>query len=135
MKPKLFVLFAFAAIFLTLCACSTASEKLSVDASYSGKEVEVAVGGSVVVTLDSNATTGYSWALKEITDASVLEETGHEYNAPPPTEPPLLGAGGEEIWTFKALKSGTSTISMEYKRPWEAGVQPAETFSLTVIVK
>ncbi|MCK4963826.1 MAG: protease inhibitor I42 family protein, partial [Dehalococcoidia bacterium] len=38
-------------------------------------------------------------------------------------------------WTFKALKKGTSEISMEYRRPWEQGVQPAETFVLTVLVK
>jgi len=114
---------------------SGSPKEVPVDTSYSGKTVEVSVDDSVIITLDSNPTTGFSWALKEISDGSVLQEAGHEYNAPQPTEPPLLGAGGKEVWTFKALKKGTSNISMEYRRPWEQGVQPAETFSLTVVVK
>lgn len=48
---------------------------------------------------------------------------------------PIVGAAGKEIWTFKALKKGKSTISMEYRRFWEKGAPPAKTFSLTVVVK
>ena len=32
--------------------------------------------------------------------------------------PPIPGTAGEEVWTFKALKKGTTTIYMEYSRPW-----------------
>jgi len=120
-------------------ACSGSSASLSgsgndvnVDDSYSGKQVELAVGQSLVVTLASNITTGYSWSLTENSDGSVLSETGNEYVAPQTT---LMGAGGKEEWTFKALKKGTSTISMEYSRPWETDTPPAETFDLTVVVK
>ena len=111
---------------------SVASGNVLVDASYSGKQVELSVGQSLVVTLESNATTGYSWALVQNSDDSVLSKTGNEYVAPQTT---LVGAGGKEEWTFQALKEGTSTISMEYRRPWETGTPPATTFSLTVVVK
>jgi predicted secreted protein len=110
---------------------SVSSEIISVDASYSGKQVELSVGQSLVVTLESNATTGYSWALVQNSDDSVLSETENEYVAPQTT---LIGAGGQEEWTFKALKKGTSTISMGYSRPWE-NTPPVETFDLTVVVK
>ena len=120
----------------TACSGSGASNSgsgdvVNVDDSYSGKQVELAVGQSLVVTLASNITTGYSWSLSENSDEAVLSETGNEYIAPQTT---LVGAGGKEEWTFKALKKGTSTISMGYSRPWES-TPPIETFDLTVVVK
>jgi len=112
-------------------ACSGGGNNLNVDDSYSGKQVELSVGQSLVVTLDSNASTGYSWSLAQNSDDSVLNKTGNEYVAPQTT---LVGAGGKEEWTFKALKKGNSTISMGYSRPWESTL-PIETFDLTVVVK
>ena len=112
-------------------ACSGSSNNVNVDSSYSGKQVEISVGQSLVVTLESNATTGYSWALVQNSDDSVLIKTGNEYIAPQTT---LIGAGGHEEWTFKALKKGTSIISLGYSRPWES-TPPAKTFTLTVVVK
>jgi len=109
----------------------------SVDASFAGKEVEVAVGGSLIVTLESNPTTGFKWELTEVTDQTVLElvESKYEPGKEARQEPPVPGAGGTEIWSFKALKKGETTISMEYSQPWEQGVKAAETFVLTVVVK
>ena len=49
-------------------------------------------------------------------------------------ETPMVGAGGVENWTFKALAKGETTISMEYSRPWEGGEKAAQTFELTVVV-
>ena len=125
--------FVLAAGFVAGVACSGGSGNVNVDSSYSSKQVELSVGQSLVVTLDSNATTGYSWSLIQNSDDTVLSNTGNEYIAPQ-TTPPLVGAGGKEEWTFKALKKGTSTISMGYSRPWE-NAPPAETFDLTVVVK
>ena len=135
MRRVLWVIFGFILVTSVAVgagtACTGNSNNLNVDSSYSGKQVELSVGQSLVVTLESNATTGYSWALVQNSDESVLNETGHEYIAPQTT---LLGAGGKEEWTFKALKKGTSTISMGYSRPWES-TPPVETFDLTVVVK
>jgi len=116
-------------------ACGSVSDDVCVTASCSGKEVKVAVGGSVTVTLDSNPSTGFSWALTENSDESVLQEASHEYVPPETSGTPVLGKGGEEVWVFNALKEGKSNISMEYKQPWEADAEPAETFDLTVVVK
>jgi len=115
-------------------ACTGNSNNLNVDSSYSGKQVELSVGQSLVVTLDSNpSSTGYSWSLIQNSDESVLSKTGDKYIAPQTTTP-MVGAPGVEEWTFKALKKGTSTISMGYSRPWES-IPPVETFDLTVVVK
>ncbi len=133
MKSKLALICAIVAISLCLVACSAAPSQVSVDASYSGQEVEIAVGGSLTVTLKSNASTGFQWVLVNIGDETVLEKVANTYEAPEDTG--MVGAPGKEIWTFTTLEKGTSTISMEYSQPWENGTQAAETFDLTIVVK
>ncbi|MDD5591386.1 MAG: protease inhibitor I42 family protein [Dehalococcoidales bacterium] len=138
MGKRFVVLVAVAAMAsLVLSGCSPAGSSapgtVSVDESSSGKQVEIAAGGTLTVTLESNATTGFQWELKSVGDPAVLQSQGGTYNAPEDTG--VVGAGGEEVWTFKALKAGTSSLSMEYSQPWEGGTKAAQTFSLTVVVK
>jgi len=143
-KSKLILIGAIAATLLFLLACSPTAKQASVEVScddfYSrnhiSQEVEVAVGDSLIVTLCSNPTTGFLWSESaQIGDRTVLQQTDHKFEAPKTTEPPIEGAPGKEVWTFKALNPGTSTISMEYSRPWEGGEKGAWTFVLTVVVK
>lgn len=115
-----------------MTGCSSLPKQVSADASSSGKQVEIGVGGSFTVTLDSNVTTGYSWELKGISDTSVLEKTDNKYVAPTSN---LMGASGKEVWTFKALKAGTTTLSMDYSQPWEGGQKGANSFNVIVVVK
>ena len=119
---------------LSLVSClSTAPNELSVDIASSGKEVTLAAGGTLTVTLESNITTGYSWNENaNIGDKTVIQQTDHKYQ-PPATAIP--GAGGNEVWTFKALRAGKSLISMEYRRPFEPNAPAAKTFTLTVVVQ
>lgn len=120
---------------LTTTPTPTANE-VNVDASYNGSDVTLAVDDLLVVTLDSNKTTGYSWNLSAISDTSVIAKAGDtEYINPTPTDPPLMGQGGQEVWTFEALAAGTATISMKYIRTWETEAEPAETFEITVTVE
>jgi predicted secreted protein len=48
---------------------------------------------------------------------------------------PLMGAGGKETFYLQAAGTGTATVSLEYKRPWEAAVAPEKTISFIVEVK
>ena len=108
-------------------------EPLHVDASYDGKEVEFTTDRLLVVTLESNATTGFQWELAELTNEEALKYVEDKYNAPEATG--LVGAGGTEEWTFKSLEKGTSIISMEYSQSWDGGMKAVNTFTLTVVVK
>jgi len=134
MKTKLILLFLAAALLVSSSACSSeAPQELSVDISYSGKEVALANGGTLTVTLESNPSTGYSWNENaKIIDKTVIQQTDHRLQ---PALTPLPGAGGLEIWTFKAIKPGKTIISMEYHRPFESGIEPTKTFGLAVVVK
>ena len=138
MKTKLIMLASIIAVMsLCLFGCSSGGSavpsEVSVDESYDGKQVEIAADGTLTVTLESNQTTGFQWELTSISDQNVLEKQSNTYEAPEDTG--MVGAPGKEVWTFKALKKGTSTISMEYSRPWDDGEKGAETFTLNVVVK
>ena len=137
-KVKPVLTFTMIAILLCLMACSSqvAYPRISwvrVDASDSGKEVKVRVGGELIVDLESNQTTGFQWQVAEISDQTVLGKVSNIYNAPEASAP--VGAGGIERWTFKGLKKGTARMSMEYSQPWQGGEKTAETFTLTIVVE
>jgi inhibitor of cysteine peptidase len=141
MKSKLTLVLIIAAMAALLFACAP-SKQVSVEVScdefmaqqHISQQVEVAVGDSFTVNLCSNRTTGFQWSeTAQISDQTVLQQTNHEYLAPEETG--AVGAAGQEVWTFKALKKGTSNVSLEYSRPWEGGEKGEWTFNLTVVVK
>jgi inhibitor of cysteine peptidase len=96
------------------------------------KEIEVPVDGVLIVTLGSNPTTGFSWTDAQIANPAVLEQTGNDMIAP---EGGVVGAAGNQVFTFKALKAGTTQVRMDYSRPWEGGEKSVWTFELEVTVK
>ena len=74
--------------------------------------------GELTVTLGSNPTTGYQWSENaEISDESVVRQVSHKFIGPGIEKPP--GTPGKEVFTFEALKKGTTTILLEYSRPWK----------------
>lgn len=98
-------------------------------------EINVKKGEDFEITLDSNPTTGFSWALAEDLDAKMIEEIDNVYgsnNSDDNNNTPLVGAGGIETWTFKALDKGEATIKMKYCQPFDAN-NPTEV--KTIIVK
>ena len=144
MKSKLILMCAIVAISLCLFAGCGAPKQASVEVScddfyqhqHISQEVEVAVDGSLTVTLCSNPTTGFQWSESaQISDPTVLEQTDHKFVPPPERPEPVEGEAGKEVWTFKALKKGTTEVSLEYSRPWEDGEKATWTFVLTVTVK
>jgi inhibitor of cysteine peptidase len=97
------------------------------------RQIDVCPSYTVRVYLCSNPSTGFSWSESAvISDQSVVQQTYYEFIAP---EEPSLGTPGQEMWQFRALEKGTSTIKMEYSRPGEDGEKPEWTFTLTVTVK
>jgi len=95
--------------------------------------IEVTVGEEFTISLDSNPTTGYSWELTGPLPAW-LELIGSEY-IPTPTDPPMVGSGGIEEWTFRANAAGTATITFEYRRPWEEDQPPAERKTFVIVAR
>jgi inhibitor of cysteine peptidase len=121
---------------LPVAPISVSCDEFSANHNIS-KEIQVSVGSSVTVALCSNPTTGFQWGQAQIADQTVVVETDHKFVEPGQAAngEPLMGAPGQDVWTFKALKKGSSTVSMEYSRPWEGGEKAEWTFNLTITVK
>jgi len=83
--------------------------------------------------LECDPKIGLEWALKNISDQAVLKLVNQKFK--PPESGVDSGDNGQEIWSFKALGTGESTIYMEYRQPWQQQFPPEKTFTLTVIVK
>ncbi len=90
------------------------------------------IGQTIVLTLESNATTGYSWQLTDPVDSKVVKFISDNYVAP---ESNLVGAGGVEEWTFKAVGKGKTKIKLEYVRPWEKGQESVKKQSFDICVR
>jgi inhibitor of cysteine peptidase len=160
MKGKIYFGFMFLGIVLLAGACSNASGTsitpdnkvppapnkylVSITAEDFSKEnhvlrqVEAKTGDVFTVVLDSNATTGFRWTEQaKIADGNILKQTEHAYVAPRANDAnnPVAGMSGIEEWWFTAVRTGTTTVTMSYDRPWEGGEKALRTFVLTVIVK
>ena len=143
MKSKLILICALFILFLSLASCSTQTTvTVSCDdfmkQRHVNTQIQVSVGDSLNVNLCSNATTGFRWSeVAEISSPEIIKQTAHKFIGPSEKggTPPPPGTAGTEVWTFEALKRGTSTIYMEYSRPWAGGEKGEWTFKLTAVVK
>jgi inhibitor of cysteine peptidase len=102
------------------------------DFSREFKVIRVPQGKVIVIALDANPTTGFSWRLAGISDKNVLEFIKKEFIA---AEGKMLGAGGVEKWSFNTLKSGQAVIVLEYVRAWEKDSPAAKREEFSVFVK
>jgi len=81
------------------------------------KKITVYVGENFKIELASNMSTGYRWQLAKPLDKNVIELVSSDYFR---SNTPLIGAGGKEVWVFKAVKCGETDIELFYLRPWES---------------
>jgi inhibitor of cysteine peptidase len=123
-----------AVVLLSACGagCSRSSMTISADKSYSGRTIDPRVGDGVKVSLAENPTTGYKWEfLSKPEPICVIVTDAYVAN----TAIGTVGSGGVHNWDFRAVDKGTTTVSLAYRRPWEKDVAPAQTFTLTLVVK
>ncbi|MCM8790478.1 MAG: protease inhibitor I42 family protein [Candidatus Omnitrophica bacterium] len=97
-----------------------------------GKTFEILRFRIIRITLLSNATTGYSWQVISPTDTKILRKYYSVYN---PAAAGLVGAPGQQIFTFRAIAPGTAVIKLVYLRPWEGLQKDSKPFSVTIHVR
>jgi len=84
------------------------------------------------ITLDSNPTTGYSWfLLADNFESDLIKPIRHEFIQPEPSH--KVGAGGQEVWTFKAQSEAFIVphfipVTFIYARPWDIEDAVKKTF-------
>jgi inhibitor of cysteine peptidase len=131
MKKRM--LFAVVAVVLVVAAVVTVGLlKASGGDKVTGDTFETTVGKTFSITLDANPTTGYSWA-QSIKDSTVVAFVKNAYVAET-RDPQVVGGGGTDTFTFKALAKGMTVISLRYARSWETGA-PAQARVIAITVK
>jgi inhibitor of cysteine peptidase len=121
------------ALLTGLAGCTVPAAKAArLSDGESGKTVQLAVGGSLVIDLEENASTGYAW---QTTGSLPLMLKAAGDKATPSGQGGLVGAAGRRSLTFTAAQAGTGELRLAYARPWEKGVPPAKTFVVTVVVR
>ena len=117
---------------LLLAACSSPSEagitKFTV--GDNGKTISLSLNQTIDIVLDSNASTGFIWNLVTEPDEKILEFVTQEYA----TSNNLPGAGGVETWEFKAVGAGSTSLKLQYFRPFDPKDIQGE-FTLQIQVK
>ncbi len=101
----------------------------------SGKTVSAGVGDLVIIELDANPTTGFTWEPQPLPkDASLTLKSKKFETASQrcPEIPPAMGQGGVTTFTYQAVKTGKASITLAYRRPWEKEAKPAKTFAVTI---
>jgi inhibitor of cysteine peptidase len=91
-----------------------------------GTTIRVGAGDTFAIELAGNPTTGYMW--QPDVDSQHLELLGQEF------EPGGggVGAGGKEIFRFRALRAGDTEIAFAYRRPWDKGSRETSSFQVAI---
>lgn len=126
---KLAVIF-IASLLVSIPSCQPNPSDFDLTKADNGRTIQTVVNGKITVTLDSNATTGYQWEIQDL-NQTILSNTDHTYQA----LGNLIGSGGQEIWEFTAVATGSTTLKMRYVRPFDPPeTEPADTFQIEVTV-
>jgi inhibitor of cysteine peptidase len=119
----------FVLLLTVLTACSSANE-VNLDAGDNGSQVELKSDQTLVISLEGNPTTGYTWEVAEV-DEGVLRQVGEVEFEPEDTGD--VGVGSVQILRFETVNSGKTSLDLVYHRSWE-DEEPQETFSIQVVV-
>jgi len=114
------------------CKGTNAAEEQMVEYLSPGETVALNSGCRFAVRMHSNPTTGYGWQLAKPLDEKIVVLVTNDYIHP---DTRLIGAGGNEVWIFKAVGRGQVTITLKYVRPWEEDQPPVKTNVFKVVVK
>jgi inhibitor of cysteine peptidase len=142
MNRSMFFQLALAALIFLTAGCGAQKsggdiqvsppEQVNLTASNNGEKITLYAGQELVIQLDGNPTTGYTWEAKDL-DATMFKQVGDATFAS--SNPNLVGSGGTLTLSFRVLKTGTAPLTLVYHRSWETTEAPLNTFSITALVK
>lgn len=122
-------LLAIISICALLAACGTPSPRtVEVREQNAGDAVALRRGDQLVVALEGNPTTGYTWE-QVAGDATIVKLTGEPAFKP---DSQALGAGGLVTFQLAAVGAGQTKLTFIYHRSFEPNVAPLKTFTVSV---
>ncbi len=123
------LLIVWMAAVAAVSAQSSASSRLIVTEKDAGNTLQLMVGHELVIQLPSNPSTGYTWVLPWDLGPLVGGRQGRQKHDAERGN--MGGAGGADTFRFYARDTGTVTLTLDYRRPWEND-PPVRTFTVTV---
>jgi predicted secreted protein len=90
------------------------------------RTIRARVGEAFAIALAGNPTTGYTW--QPDADADYLELVGQEFERGGQG----VGAGGEEVFSFRTLAGGETEVTFQYQRPWDRESRDTKYFRVLI---
>ena len=101
----------------------------AVYAADNGTTINLNTGDTLKLRLNDYGDGGYSWVITSQDKAKLSLISNNHVNG---TD--ALGDFGSDVWTFKAIMPGTSTLSLVCQRPWATNDTCAR-FTIHVVVQ
>ncbi len=95
----------------------------------SGQQIIVTQDQTFTISLSANPSTGYEWKPTFNTSALSLRDQTFIRN---PTSTLLVGVGGTDLFTFQALRVGTTSVTFDYVSPEG---QTTQSTSYSVVIR
>lgn len=113
-------------IFAMLGRCTSPHDMLNLEKSNTDQEFEIVVQSEIIISLESNPTTGYSWQASNLDTnfLKLVEDSTLE------AESKLLGAPTKQVFRFITLTPGKTELNLIYRREWEKNIAPLDTFKV-----
>ncbi|MCO6523894.1 MAG: protease inhibitor I42 family protein [Candidatus Schmidhempelia sp.] len=116
-----------------LSACSGRLHSPSkLENDHDCKPLYVKVGEKIVISLDSNPSTGYDWLLVNQPDFLTQLDTKRNIYQNQSSNAPL-GKPSKSIWYYQINAKGTGQLQFNYQRPWQQQIFPEFQFNCQII--
>ena len=115
-----------------LAACASAPKQNVTVEKQSACPLNLKAGQNLTLTLPSNPTTGYRWAIQD-SAGGVLRSLGPEVYSNP-EDAGVVGAAGQSTWRFQAFTAGNGRLRLTSQQPWAPEVNPVDTFDCAITV-
>ncbi|MDI2591776.1 protease inhibitor I42 family protein [Pseudomonas sp. N3-W] len=115
-----------------LAACATHPKQNVTVEKQSECPVRLSNGQNLIVSLPSNPTTGYRWAIQDSAGGVLRALSPEVYSNP--DDGGIVGSAGLSTWRFQAFAIGTGRLRLTYSQPWEPEVPAVKTFDCAISV-
>lgn len=116
---------------LALGAPANAAKKPTLVVTELPAQVRLIPGESIVLSLSTNRTTGYTWTTKVSGDKKAIKVGEGTYQAPASADG-MVGVPGTTLWSITATAVGTAKVKVLASPP--GGGDPTSDGTLTIIV-
>ena len=129
----LFMVMTLAGCGSTAVTSYTESSKTATSFTEPSQTIKVDLNQEFTISLQANPTTGYDW--QPVFDDGLISLVKKDYKQDDHSGKQLVGSGGTDFFTFKAIKAGELKITFTYYRPWETPKAEDQRQVFSVVIK